>query len=125
MSGMDQEKIFVNLNSLGPRPPVMVFCMSIWTDGETFESLEDGFCRLVDEKNGEEKCYFPLNTLEYGAKRAVVLCKVHKEEDQWRMTPIGEVLDDIDYKEPREMEEDIREHFLDKEYKNPEAIFRS
>ncbi|GAB5366291.1 hypothetical protein AAMO2058_001131400 [Amorphochlora amoebiformis] len=124
-AGNDQEVVWVELNSLvkGRNTPILVFCMSIWTTGKTFKHLSNGFLRMVDHSNGQEKCRFPLDFKQYGDRRAVVLAKMEYNVDkhQWDMITIGEALDSF-HREPRDMWTPIANRYLRKNYRNENNI---
>ena len=83
------------------------------------------YFRLIDEKDGKEKCYFPLDTKQFGKKRAVVLAKMHRDKNGvWIYTPIGEVLPGMHHCQPSDMIAEVTNRYVRGRYKNKEFIFR-
>jgi tellurium resistance protein TerZ len=83
----DDESIKVNLAEVSPTIESLVFTVNSFT-GQTFERIENAFCRLVDDTNGEEFAKYVLS--ERGGHTAVVMAKVYRNQGQWKFAAIGE-----------------------------------
>ena len=83
----DDESIMVDL----PRVPAHVntiFLTVTSYEGHTFEQVENAFCRLVDETNGQELARYTLSG-GYPAQ-AMVMAKLVRHGAGWGMQAIGE-----------------------------------
>ena len=56
--------------------------------GQTFDRVENAFCRLVDEATGTEIARYALSGR--GSHTAQVIAKVYRHEGEWKMHAIGE-----------------------------------
>jgi len=86
----DDESIMVDL----PRVPAhidTIFLTVTSYEGHTFEQIENAFCRLVDETNGQELARYTL-TGGYPAK-AMIMVKLVRSANGWGMQAIGEAAD--------------------------------
>jgi stress response protein SCP2 len=83
----DDESILVDL----PRVPAHVntiFLTVTSYEGHTFEQIQNAFCRLVDETNGQELARYTLSG-GYPAQ-AMVMAKLVRHGNGWGMQAIGE-----------------------------------
>ncbi|MFJ6749404.1 TerD family protein [Streptomyces sp. NPDC091266] len=84
--GGDDESIVVDL----PRVPVhvdqIVFTVNSFT-GRPFAQVQNAFCRLVDESNGQELARYTLTG--GGDATAQIMAKLHRSGDGWQMAAIG------------------------------------
>ena len=83
----DDETIMVDL----PRVPAHVntiFLTVTSYEGHTFEQIDNAFCRLVDEANGQELARYTLSG-GYPAE-AMVMAKLIRHANGWAMQAIGE-----------------------------------
>jgi tellurium resistance protein TerZ len=85
-AGGDDESIIVDL----PRVPVhinqIIFTVNSFT-GQTFQEVQDAFCRLVDETNGQELARYTLTG--GGQYTAQIMAKVFRSGSAWQMSAIG------------------------------------
>jgi tellurium resistance protein TerZ len=83
----DDEQIMVNLGSVPPQVTSLVFTINSFT-GESFEKIENAFCRLVNRANGQEIARYNLS----GGARATaqVMVKLYRHNGEWKMHAIGE-----------------------------------
>ncbi|MFF3323200.1 TerD family protein [Streptomyces sp. NPDC002889] len=82
----DDESILVDLQRVPVHIDQIVFTVNSFT-GQTFQEVQNVFCRLVDETNGQELARY---TLDGGGKYTVqIMAKVHRAGDSWRMTALG------------------------------------
>ena len=83
----DDESIMIDL----PRVPAhinTIFLTVTSYEGHTFEQIENAFCRLVDETNGQELARYTLSG-GYPAQ-AMVMAKLVRHGGGWGMQAIGE-----------------------------------
>ncbi|MFI5660114.1 TerD family protein [Streptomyces sp. NPDC051684] len=85
--GGDDESIVVDLQRVPVHIDQIVFTVNSFT-GQTFQEVQNAFCRLVDETTGEELARY---TLDGGGKyTAQIMAKVHRDGAGWKMTALGE-----------------------------------
>ncbi|MFJ6569017.1 TerD family protein [Streptomyces sp. NPDC091292] len=85
--GGDDESIVVDLARLPVHVDGVVFTVNSFT-GQTFEEVQNAFCRLVDETNGQELARYTLTG--GGPHTAQIMAKVHRAGTGWQMSAIGE-----------------------------------
>lgn len=83
----DDEKIFVDLTRVPPQVKSIVFTISSFR-GQTFEKVENAFCRLVDESNQAEIAKYNLSAK--GNYTALIIAKVYRHNNAWKMSALGE-----------------------------------
>ncbi|MFE4537210.1 TerD family protein [Streptomyces scopuliridis] len=84
--GGDDESIVVDLQRVPVHVDQIVFTVNSFT-GQTFEEVDNAFCRLVDETNGQE---LARHTLTGGGKHtAQIMAKVYRSGGGWQMSAIG------------------------------------
>ncbi|MYZ40156.1 MULTISPECIES: TerD family protein [unclassified Streptomyces] len=84
--GGDDESIVVDLQRVPVHVDQIVFTVNSFT-GQTFEEVENAFCRLVDETNGQE---LARHTLTGGGRHtAQIMAKVYRSDTGWQMAAIG------------------------------------
>ena len=84
--GGDDEAILVDLPRVPAAIDQIVFTVNSFT-GQTFAEVENAFCRIVDETNGEELARYTLTG--GGAYTAQIMAKLHRQGGGWQMTAIG------------------------------------
>jgi tellurium resistance protein TerZ len=84
--GGDDESILVDLEKVPEHVNQIVFTVNSFT-GQTFSEVQNAFCRLVDETNGQELARYTLTG--GGAHTAQVMAKVQRSGAGWSMTAIG------------------------------------
>ncbi|GAA1199895.1 TerD family protein [Streptomyces hebeiensis] len=84
--GGDDESILVDLKRVPVHVDQIVFTVNSFT-GQTFEEVENAFCRLVDETTGQELARYTLTG--GGAHTAQIMAKVFRSGDGWQMGAIG------------------------------------
>jgi tellurium resistance protein TerZ len=84
--GGDDEAILVDLQRVPVHIDQIVFTVNSFT-GQTFAEVENAFCRLVDETNGQELARYTL--AGGGQYTAQIMAKVHRQGNNWSMTAIG------------------------------------
>lgn len=83
----DDEQIFVDLASIPEDIKYLVFTINSFT-GQTFESVSNAFCRLVDQTNGQEIARY--NLTGGGEHTAQVMVKLYNHQNEWKLQAIGE-----------------------------------
>lgn len=83
----DDEVIRVNLNQIPAQIKSLVFTVSSFR-GQTFEKVENAFCRLVDQSNNQEIASYKLSS--QGAHTGLIIAKIYRHNDAWKMHAIGE-----------------------------------
>ncbi|MFJ8043512.1 TerD family protein [Kitasatospora sp. NPDC096147] len=86
-AGGDDETILVDLARVPATVEQIVFTVNSFT-GQTFEQVQDAFCRLVDESTGEELARYTLTG--GGPHTAQIMAKVRREGGGWKFSAIGE-----------------------------------
>jgi len=84
----DDESIIVDLGNLPGTVATLAFTVNSFT-GQNFSQIENAYCRLVDETNGEELARFDLSGS--GQHTAQVMAKVARDGSGWSMTAIGAI----------------------------------
>jgi len=84
--GGDDESIMVDLQRVPVHIDQIVFTVNSFT-GQTFSEVENAFCRLVDETNGQELARYTLTG--GGNYTAQIMAKVHRQGNAWQMTALG------------------------------------
>ncbi|MFC7216608.1 TerD family protein [Streptomyces polyrhachis] len=84
--GGDDESILVDLQRVPVHIDQIVFTVNSFT-GQTFAEVQNAFCRLVDETNGQELARYTLTG--GGNATAQVMAKVTRSGAGWTMTAIG------------------------------------
>lgn len=83
----DDEQIRVNLAQLPAQVKSLVFTVSSFR-GQTFEKVENAFCRLVDQGSNQEVAKYSLSS--QGGHTALIIAKIYRHNGEWKMHAIGE-----------------------------------
>ncbi len=83
----DDEKIFVDLTRVPDQVQQIVFTISSFR-GQSFEKVENAFCRLVDETTNTEVAKYNLSA--QGNYTALIIAKVYRHNGAWKMSALGE-----------------------------------
>ena len=83
----DDEQIKVDLAALPAQVGTLVFTVSSYR-GDTFDRIENAFCRLVDDTSGKEVARFNLS--ESGSHTGLIMAKLVRDGNGWSMTAIGD-----------------------------------
>ncbi|MGW4567109.1 TerD family protein [Streptomyces sp. NPDC004561] len=86
-AGDDDEVILVDLARVPGHVDQIVFTVNSFT-GQTFGEVENAFCRLVDERTGQELARYTLSG--GGAYTAQIMAKLHRGDGGWQLQAIGE-----------------------------------
>jgi stress response protein SCP2 len=83
----DDESIMVELARVPAHVNVIFFVVTSY-EGQTFQQIQNAFCRLVDESTRAELARY---TLSGGAPyTAMIMAKVYRDGGAWKMQAIGE-----------------------------------
>nr|WP_078935150.1 TerD family protein [Streptomyces europaeiscabiei] len=82
----DDESILVDLQRVPVHIDQIVFTVNSFT-GQAFQDVQNAFCRLVDEADGQELARYTLDG--GGQHTAQIMAKAHRAGASWRMTAIG------------------------------------
>lgn len=82
----DDETINVNLAQLPANVTSLVFTVNSFR-GQTFNEVDNAFCRVVDQATGNELARFELK--EQGSHTGVIMAVVKKVNGAWEMKAIG------------------------------------
>jgi len=83
----DDEQIIVDLARLPAGVTALVFTVNSFT-GDTFDRIDNAYCRLVDATNNQELARYDLTGS--GSHTGQVMAKVTRSGDGWEMKAIGE-----------------------------------
>ncbi|WP_072805051.1 TerD family protein [Rhodococcoides yunnanense] len=83
----DDEVVNVDLTRVPPNVTAIVFTVTSYR-GQTFEQIQNAFCRLVDDTNNVELARF---TLQGGMPfTGLVMAKVYRDGANWKLQAIGD-----------------------------------
>lgn len=83
----DDEVIKVDLSKIPENVDTIVFTVNSYR-GQTFNEVENAFCRLVDEKTGGEIARYAISG--GGSHTAMIMAKVYRHNGEWKMAALGE-----------------------------------
>ena len=84
----DDEVIEVDLSRVPAGVQTLVFTVNSFT-GQSFEHIENAFCRIVDRQNGQEIARYDLSS--QGSHTAQVMARVYRDNaGGWKMHALGE-----------------------------------
>lgn len=83
----DDEQIMVNLSTVPANVTSLIFIVNSFT-GQTFDQIENAFCRLVDGSNNKEVAKYNLSC--GGTQTAQIMARVYRKDGDWKMHAIGE-----------------------------------
>ncbi|OTG92780.1 TerD family protein [Acinetobacter sp. ANC 3832] len=83
----DDEVIHVDLTQVPSNVKSIVFTISSFR-GQTFEKVENSFCRLVDSTTNTEIAKYNLSAK--GNYTALIIAKVYRHNGAWKMSALGE-----------------------------------
>ncbi len=83
----DDEVINVNLAQLPSQVASLVFTVNSFR-GQTFDRVQNAFCRLVDASNQQELARFDLR--ETGTHTGLVMARLFREGEAWHLQALGE-----------------------------------
>ena len=83
----DDETIRVNLNKIPEQVKSLVFTVSSFR-GQTFDKVENAYCRLVDQSNNQEVAKYSLSSKR--GHTALIIAKLYRHNGAWKMHAIGD-----------------------------------
>lgn len=83
----DDEQIIVLLEKVPSEVKSLVFTVNSFTN-QTFDAVENAYCRLVDGMNNTEIARYTLSS--QGSHTAQIMAKVYRHNGEWKMHAIGE-----------------------------------
>lgn len=83
----DDEQIIVDLNKVPASVKALVFTVNSFTS-QTFDNVENAYCRMVDSSNNKEIARYTLSA--QGPHTAQIMAKLYRHNDEWKMHAIGE-----------------------------------
>lgn len=83
----DDEQIIVDLDKVPANIKSLVFTVNSFT-GQTFDSVENAYCRMVDSSTKTEVARYTLSA--QGSHTAQIMAKVYRHNGEWKMHAIGE-----------------------------------
>ncbi len=83
----DDEQIVVDLSRVPESVTALVFTVNSFT-GQTFDAVENAYCRLLDGTNQNEIARYTLTS--QGSHTAQIMAKVYRHNGEWKMHAIGE-----------------------------------
>lgn len=84
----DDEQIKVDLSKVPSNVAYIVFTVNSFT-GQTFDTIDNAFCRLVDDTNNKELAKIDLSAK--GRHRAVVMSVIERKGSAWSFKSIAEI----------------------------------
>ncbi|MFI3156498.1 MAG: TerD family protein [Methylococcaceae bacterium] len=83
----DDEQIKVDLDHVPANVKSLVFTVNSFS-GQTFDEVENAYCRIVDSSNNAEVARYTLSS--QGSHTALVMTKLYRHNGEWKMHAIGE-----------------------------------
>ena len=83
----DDEQIIVDLSRVPENVTALVFTVNSFS-GQTFDEVENAYCRLLDGSNQNEIARYTLTS--QGAHTAQIMAKLYRHNGEWKMHAIGE-----------------------------------
>ncbi|UQZ90230.1 Tellurium resistance protein terZ [Deltaproteobacteria bacterium Smac51] len=83
----DDEQIIVDLPKVPANVKYLVFTVNSFR-GQTFNEVENAFCRLVDSSSQKEIAKYALSG--GGNFTAMIMAKLYRHNDEWKMHALGE-----------------------------------
>ncbi|MCX7089005.1 MAG: TerD family protein [Methylococcales bacterium] len=83
----DDEQIVVHLDKVPAGVKSLVFTVNSFS-GQTFNDVENAYCRIVDSSNNSEIARYTLSS--QGTHTAQIMAKVYRHNGEWKMHAIGE-----------------------------------
>ncbi len=83
----DDEQIIVDLSRIPVNVKSLMFVVNSFL-GQNFSQIENAFCRIVNQKTGQEIAKYNLSC--QGNHTAQIMAKVYRYNGEWKMNAIGE-----------------------------------
>ncbi|MDR1079606.1 MAG: TerD family protein [Deltaproteobacteria bacterium] len=83
----DDEQIIVDLARVPANVTSLIFTVNSFR-GQTFNEVENAYCRIVDTRNNGEIARYTLTG--GGAFTAMIMAKLYRHNNEWKMAALGE-----------------------------------
>jgi tellurium resistance protein TerZ len=83
----DDEQIIVDLTKVPAKVKYLVFTVNSFR-GQTFNEVENAYCRIVDSSTQKEIARYTLTG--GGNYTAMVMAKLYRHDNEWKMHALGE-----------------------------------
>jgi tellurium resistance protein TerZ len=83
----DDETITVDLSRIPATVKTLMFTVNSFT-GQSFEKVQNAYCRLLNAQNNQEVARFNLSC--QGSHTALIVAKLYRHNGEWKMHAIGE-----------------------------------
>ena len=83
----DDEVINVNLSRIPDHVQALVFTVNSFS-GQTFATVNNAFCRLVNASNNSEVARYDLSA--QGSHTALILAKIYRHNGEWKFRAVGQ-----------------------------------
>ncbi|MBF0270908.1 MAG: TerD family protein [Magnetococcales bacterium] len=83
----DDEQIIVALNRVPPKVQAMVFIVSSYSN-DTFDAIDNAFCRMVDASTGQEILRYQLSG--QGSHTAMIMVSLYRKDNGWSVRAVGD-----------------------------------
>lgn len=83
----DDEVISVDLSRVPAQVKSLIFTVNSFR-GQTFEKVQNAFCRLINAQNNQEVARFNLSC--QGSHTALIVAKLYRHNGEWKMHAIGD-----------------------------------
>ncbi len=91
----DDESIILDLPAIPAGVTAIVFTVNSYS-GQTFETVENAFCRIVDEASNKEIAKYDLSHCG-GKQTAMIMAKLYRHNGEWKFHAIGETSNGRDW----------------------------
>jgi len=83
----DDETVTVDLSRVPANAKTLMFTVNSFR-GQSFEKVQNAYCRLINAQNNQEVAKFNLSC--QGAHTALIVAKLYRHNGEWKMHAIGE-----------------------------------
>lgn len=83
----DDEVISVDLSRVPAQVKSLIFTVNSFR-GQSFEKVQNAFCRLINAQNNQEVARFNLSC--QGSHTALIVAKLYRHNGEWKMHAIGD-----------------------------------
>ena len=83
----DDEQIVVDLTAVDSEIKHISFVVTSYS-GQTFDEIDNAFCRVVDASTGREIARYELSTS--GNYKGMVIARIYRHNGDWKMAAVGE-----------------------------------
>lgn len=84
----DDEQISVDLSAVPASVQTLVFVITSYS-GQTFDQIENVFCRLADVSSGRESEIVRFDLKERANKTGMIMAKVYRSGSEWVFAAVG------------------------------------